>query len=211
MAAAKRRFVKRQPKTGIVTDPANPQSWLFLHSAEPSVGLVFGVLRKTYADRADNTALAFGTAKLCPVTGGNDAAGHPVPTAARHDVVLPRDAADELAEPFALLEAMDETAVNQDLLVYITVAFPEVTRLHQAWEALRGFAVLLARERKLASLVVLHAPGLVSSPNPVHGHLCIGPRTVAPLGMRHGTYDRELIRDGGQAVLARLWRDHREG
>lgn len=210
MAAAKRTAAKAKPKTGIVTNPEDPQSWLYLNPAGAGDGLVFGVLRKTYGDRTNNTALEFGTAKLCPVVGAAETGGRPAITAARHDVVLPHHATDQLADPFALLQTMDDTAVDKALLVYLTVTFPDVTKVHQAWELLRGFAVRLAVDRQLASLAVLHTPGLVSSPNPVHGHLCIAPRTVGALGIHHGTYDRELICDSGQAVLARLWREYRE-
>lgn len=214
MAKAKTRPQTRKPSgatgTGIVTDPNDAQSWLFLNPTGPNdSGTTFGVLRRTYGDRV-NTAASFGAKKACPVEQTFDAGVSWPVTAARIDVVLPPGADDALSSPRVLLDAMDAHALPTEpaLLVYVTVPFPDVTRLHQAWECARGFAAKLARQRNLAILTVLHAPGTVSSPNPVHAHLCISARSVPALGMSQGLYDRDLICDRGQSLIERLWQEH---
>ncbi len=192
---------------GIITDPADAQSWLYLNPLGPShSGTVFGVLRKTYADREKNTAVAFGSKKMAPVAPPQGAAAPSSPiTAERVDVVLPPGAPDELSDPLCLLQAMDACAIDKALLVYVTLSFRATTRLHHAWEEARAFAATICRERNLAVLVILHAPGRVGSPNPPHAHLLIGPRTVGTLGMAMGTYDRELTTDQGQSLIEALW------
>lgn len=215
MAAPKKPRAKRpaRPVTAkpkpIAPNDADPQSWLYLNPNGPSnMGVVFGVLRKTYAGRT-NSAVEFGRRKLQPVAPLGDAMTSPWPiTAERIDVVLPPDAPDTLADPQTLLEAMDACAIDKPLLAYVTVPFPQTTRLHHAWETARAFAVKLAG-RQLACLVVLHAPGRVGSANPVHAHLLLACRIIGDLGsMEHGIYDRDLTHDSGQAVIEDLWAEH---
>lgn len=214
MAAPRKPRAKRasrpapaKPKP-IAPNDADPQSWLYLNpNGASESGIVFGVLRKSYGGRT-NSAVEFGRRKLQPVAPPGDAEVSPWPvTAERVDIVLPPDAPDTLADPQVLLEAMDQAAIDKPLLAYVTLPFPNTTRLHQAWECARGFARRLA-ERQLACLLILHAPGRVGSPNPVHAHLLIAPRTIGPLGMEHGTYDHDLVHDSGQAIIEKLWAEH---
>ena len=125
--------------------------------------------------------------------------------------MLPEHADDAPAEPEAFLTAMDATAIDKTLLVYVTLVFPNATKVHQAFEATRTFAAKLARERQFASLMVLHAPGRIGSPNAPHGHLLIGPRAIPPLGLKYGVYDAELCNDRGQKLMADLWREFEAG
>ncbi|RYY29341.1 MAG: hypothetical protein EOP62_00430 [Sphingomonadales bacterium] len=209
----RRRSKAASPSTklaGIVTNEADPQSWLFLNPmrdiAMPA-GMVFGNLRKSYGLRI-NSAVEFGRRKLQPIAPLGDAQAAPWPvTAERHDVVLPEYADDKLAEPRALLAAMDATAIDKTLLVYVTLSFPQATRVHQAFETSRAFAAKLARERHLASLLVLHAPGRVGSANSPHCHLLIAPRAIGPLGIEHGVYDTDLCCDRGQKLMVELWKE----
>lgn len=203
---ARRASTKMAPSP--VPNDADPQSWLFLNPAGPSGhGTVFGVLRKVYGGR-QNSAVEFGRRKMQPIAPQGDAVSSPWPmTAERAEVVLPADAPDALADPEAFLEAVDTAAIDKTLLVYVTLPYPGVPRLHQAWESARAFAVRLAG-RGLASLVVMHAPGRVASSNPVHCHLLIAPRVAGGLGMEHGVYDRDLTCDAGQSVIEALWSEH---
>lgn len=215
MAAPKKPRARRaarpapaKPKPIAPTD-ADPQSWLYLNPNGPSdMGLVFGVLRKTYAGRT-NSAIEFGRRKLQPVAPVGNATASPWPvTAERFDVVLPPDAPDTLADPQVLLKAMDACAIDKPLLAYVTLPFPDAKRLHHAWETARGFAIKLTG-RQLACLIVLHAPGRAGSANPVHAHLLIACRTIGALGsMEHGVYDHDLTHDAGQALIEELWAEH---
>ena len=198
--AKQKKSVAVKPQTSTKSDPGRPENWLYLLNRD---ALTFGVLRKRYNDR-DNSACEFGTSKLRPVSPA--AAGQAI-TAARADVVLPHHAEDALANPFAFLAGCDELTLDPAILVYLSIAFPEAVRLHHAWEQARRFARMLADDRNLASLVVLHAPGLVSSPNPPHVHLLNCPRTgSSPLGLKFGGLDRELICDKGADILDKCWR-----
>jgi len=198
----------RAKAKAISPNDADPQSWLYLNPNGPSdSGVVFGVLRKSYGGRT-NSAAEFGRRKLQPVAPPGDAMASPWPvTAERVDIVLPPDAPDTFADAQVLLEAMDQAAIDKPLLAYVTLPFPNAARLHRSWECARGFAAKLA-ERQLACLLILHAPGRVGSPNPVHAHLLIAPRAIGPLGMEHGTYDHDLVHDSGQAVIEALWAQH---
>ena len=198
--AKQKKGITANPQTLNKSDPGRPENWLYLLNRD---ALTFGVLRKRYHDR-DNSACEFGTSKLRPVSPA--AAGQAI-TAARADVVLPRHAEDALADPFEFLAGCDDLTLDPAILVYLSIAFPEAVRLHHAWEQARLFARKLADERDVASLVILHAPGLVSSPNPPHAHFLICPRTgSSPLGLKFGGLDRELICDKGADVLNKCWR-----
>lgn len=198
--AKQKKSVAVKPQTSTKSDPGRPENWLYLLNRD---ALTFGVLRKRYNDR-ENSAYEFGASKLQPVSPA--AAGQAI-TAARADVVLPHHAEDALANPFAFLAGCDELTLDPAILVYLSIAFPEAVRLHHAWEQARRFARVLADERDVASLVILHAPGLVSSPNPPHAHLLICPRTgSSSLGLKYGGLDRELICDKGADVLNKCWK-----
>lgn len=193
-------------------DSTNPQNWLFLNPEGPTAsGLVFGVLRKTYAGRT-NSAVEFAYRK-CHV-GRRGASVDPMiwaPTCEQHEVLLPGRGDDALADPRLLLEQMDACAIEREkaLLVYLTLPLSDVDRLHLGWERARSFVrEHLARARDLATLLVLHTPGRVGSANPFHAHALVVPRRLTGLGLSQGVYDEELIHDGGQGIMDALWCDH---
>ena len=214
MAASK----PRQPKASapspkpIVANEADPQSWLYLNPAGPSPsGLVFAVLRKSYAGRT-NRSLEFGWRK-CHV--GHNIAEADVrawsPNVERVEVILPPDAEDSLSDPATLLARMDACAIDREkaLLIYLTLPLGDVDRVHAGWERARSFACRLARDRGLASVVSLHAPGRIAAPFPLHAHcMLMARRADATGGLAYGLYDEELIRDSGQAVIEALWAEH---
>ncbi|MGZ0071772.1 hypothetical protein ACT9ST_08715 [Sphingobium limneticum] len=171
--------------------------------------IVFGVLRRTYADRLNNAA-EFGRRKMQPIAPAGDPLSSPWRTTAeRIDVVLPPGTDDSLVDAETILTRMDEHAVAHEkaLLVYLTLPFENDDRLHMGWERCRDFARLIARERGLASVLVLHAPGSIGAPHPPHCHLLIVPRTTR-FGLRYGVYDDELTCDSGQTVIDEMWRRH---
>ena len=199
MAKPSKQKPKAKPKTLAATDPNHPESWLYLLSENT---LTFGVLRSTFKDRT-NSAVEFGRRKLQPV--------QPPPTepdgitAERVDVILPDGAEDQFVKPLPFLEGCDEMQVNPGILVYLTIPTPDVDRMHHAWEKGRAFARILADERGLATLLIQHSPGRVSSLNHPHLHLLICPRKTAKAGLRYGGLDNELLYNDGACVLAERW------
>lgn len=198
------------PVKAIVTDPDDPLTWLYTNPKGSSdSGLVFGVLRRNYGDRL-NSAAEFARRKMQPIAPAGDPMVSPWRTTAeRIDVVLPPGTDDDLADAETILTRMDEHAVahQKALLVYLTLPFQDSDRLHMGWERCRDFARLIGRERGLASVLILHAPGAIGAPHPPHCHLLIVPRTTG-LGLRYGVYDDELTCDQGQAVIEAMWRRH---
>ena len=195
---------KPKAKPMAATDPNHPESWLYLLSENT---LTFGVLRSTFKDRT-NSAVEFGRRKLQPV--------QPPPTepdgitAERVDVILPDGAEDQFARSLPFLEGCDEMQVNPGILVYLTIPTPDVDRMHHAWEKGRAFARILADERGLATLLIQHAPGRISSPNQPHLHLLICPRRTAKAGLRYGGLDNELLYNDGARVLVERWAEFTE-
>lgn len=192
-------------------DEADPQSWLYLNPAGPSpAGLVFGVLRKTYAGRT-NSALEFGWRKS-HLGHGADNVDFSVwsPNVEREEVILPPRADDMLADPATLLAQMDASSAECEkaLLIYLTLPLGDVDRVHVGWERARAFAFRFAVERNLATVLTLHAPGTVNAPFPLHAHALIVPRRLTGLPLRHGLYDEDLIRDGGQSIIEAMWTEH---
>jgi len=195
---------KPKAKPMAATDPNHPESWLYLLSENT---LTFGVLRSTFKDRT-NSAVEFGRRKLQPV--------QPPPTepdgitAERVDVILPDGAEDQFARSLPFLEGCDEMQVNPGILVYLTIPTPDVDRMHHAWEKGRAFARILADERGLATLLIQHSPGRVSSLNHPHLHLLICPRRTAKAGLRYGGLDNELLYNDGARVLVERWAEFTE-
>lgn len=204
MAKPSKQKPKPKAKPLAATDPNHPESWLYLLSENT---LTFGVLRSTFKDRT-NSAVEFGRRKLQPV--------QPPPTepdgitAERVDVILPDGAEDQFAKPLPFLEGCDEMQVNPSILVYLTIPTPDVDRMHHAWEKGRAFARILADERGLATLLIQHSPGRVSSLNHPHLHLLICPRKTAKAGLRYGGLDNELLYNDGARVLVERWTEFTE-
>ena len=209
MAARPRRRTPAKAATAAAS--SNPQDWLFLNPGGVSEsGIVFGCLRKTYKGRT-NSAVEFGWHKAHPLAPphGVDTSRW-APTAERVEVVLPTGADDGLLDPVVLLARMDACAVAREkaLLVYLTLPLGHAGQVHEARECARSFVRnRFARERGLATMLALHSPGRVGSPNPLHAHALIVPRRLS-LGIEHGAYDEELIRDAGQAIVEADWTEH---
>lgn len=211
MATAKRKPATKKADTRKEPNEKDPLSWLYTNPEASSDGFVFGVLRKTFMTRK-NSAHEFGWRKahLGPDFANSDRSEwHP--NAERVEVVLPPKADDMLSNPSSLLQQVDEFAAPTEasLLTYLTLPLSDAERIHVGWECARSFAVTLANERSLASVVILHSPGSIGSPFALHAHMLLVPRRLTGLGLRHGSFDQELIHDCGQAILAQMWNDHR--
>lgn len=210
MAATKSKPRTKKANLPTKTDEKDPLSWLYLNPEKSSNGFVFGVLRKTFRGRT-NTAHEFGFRK-CHLGSAFVNADRSIwaPNAEKVEVILPARADDMLSDPDLLLRQVDACAPSNEagLLTYLTLPLASVERLHVGWERARSFAVRLACERDLASIVILHSPGSIGSAFPLHSHLCVIPRIHMGHGIRHAPLDSELLRDEGQGILSDMWDDH---
>ena len=196
--AARKASLPAVTQPGVTGRSDNPLDWLFLLTSFPN--FVFGVLRRIYRHHS-NSINDFMVSKFCPVIfvdadGNRDE--HAI-TAHRIGSVLPDEAPDAWDDPIVLAQAIEAAALphEQALLIYVTLKFPEVRRLHTAWEEARAFALeCLAKRRGLAVVLAHHAPHLMGSKNHQHVHLIVGARIVSPLGWAE--VDRELTHDDGE-------------
>lgn len=213
MATAKRK--PRTAKSEARKEPSeeNPLSWLYLNPQPATEGTAFGVLRKTFGGRS-NSAHEFGYRKshMGPDFTGSDRSSW-TPNAERVEVILPSKADDLLSDPDVLLRQVDSYAAPNEaaLLTYWTLPLTDCERMHVAWERARSFASRIASDRELASVIVLHSPGVIGTDFPLHAHLLILPRRLGGLGVRHAPYDQPLVHDEGQAILSEMWESHRRG
>ena len=210
MAATKSKPRAKKASSTTKTDEKDPLSWLYLNPEKSSNGVGFGVLRKTFRGRT-NTAHEFGYRKTHLGSAFVNAdRSNWAPNAEKVEVILPSRADDMLSDPDLLLRQVDACSPPNEagLLTYLTLPLSGAERLHVGWERARSFAVTLAAERDLASIAVLHSPGSIGAAFPLHAHLLIVPRILNGLGLRHGPFDSELLRDEGQGILSDLWDNH---
>ncbi len=185
----------------------NPMDWLYDNPLGTFPNFVFGILRQSYRG-FPNSAVEFGGRKLRPIEGRNAEGALDVTalTAYRVGTVLPRDAPDAFDDAGALLQALDRAACPQEqaLLVYLTLSFPEATRLHHCWEEARAFCyAAFARQRQLPVVLCQHRPGEVGSSNPVHLHLLVSPRRIDGTGFRG--YATDLLCEEAQQLIFDEW------
>lgn len=210
MAATKSKLRTKKARPTPKTDEKDPLSWLYVNPEKSLNGVVFGVLRKTFRGRT-NSAHEFGFRK-CHLGSAFVNADRSIwaPNAEKVEVILPARADDMLCDPDLLLRNVDACAPPNEagLLTYLTLPLSDADRLHAGWEKARSFAVTLASERDIASIVILHSPGSIGAAFPLHAHLLIIPRALNGFGLRHAPFDSELLQDAGQGILSNLWDKH---
>jgi hypothetical protein len=186
---------------------SNPMDWLFDSPLGASPDFNFGILKQSYQGHK-NSACLFGLRKLNPVPVERSSDGSPPAgfSSYKSGVVLPPDADDSLDGEADLLIAIEESACchNPSLLLYLTLSFPDATRMHHCWRESYAFAdEAFARKRRLPVVVVQHRPGAVGSGNPAHVHLLVGPRQLDGTGFRG--YAHDTLCDDGQQILYEEW------
>lgn len=127
-------------------------------------------------------------------------------TAARTDALIPLDAQADYANVRHLLERYDATlpALETHAFVQVTLHFPDALNMHGPWEEARAFAMdYFVLERRLAVIMVLHAPNLAASGSNLHAHLLIPLRRIGVLGW--GEVERHLPNDRGRAETYSAW------
>ena len=211
MAATKSKPRAKKASSLPKTDEKDPLSWLYTNPQGSSDGFTFGVLRKTFRGRT-NTAHEFGFRK-CHLGSAFVSADRSIwaPNAEKVEVILPAKADDMLSDPDFLLRQADASACPSEagLLTYLTLPLADAERLHIGWERARSFAVRLACERDVASIVILHSPGSVGSAFPLHSHVLVIPRVMKKaFALKHCAFDSEILCDDGQGILFDLWDKH---
>lgn len=166
----------------------------------------FGVLRRTFNERTNDT-VTFTRQKLHPIASAAAGARAWLPTAYRHDVLLPHDASDCLGSARILTETFEEQSRpdQRDLALVIKITLADDRPLHQGWESVRSYAhQALVRDRQLAVVLAMHVPRLsgMRSANPAHIHVIALSREL-----RDGVFGEfsTLTHDAGQVPLASEW------
>ena len=146
--------------------------------------------------------------KFHPVADPDDPAAV---TAARTDLLLPVDAQADYADVRHLLERFDAKLPTSEkhAFVQITLRFPGATNIHGPFEEARAFAdEFLVAERRLATIIVAHAPFLAGSANALHLHLLCPLRRLGALGW--GEMEPWLQNDRGRVETFEAWTAHPE-
>lgn len=186
---------------------ANPMDWLFDNPLGQNEHFTFGVLQQSYRGYK-NSACLFGYHKLNPVRvpGTSDRSTTTNFSCHKSGVILPKDADDALDSELDLLIAIEESACFHEpaLLLYLTLSFPDATRMHHCWRESYAFASeAFAQKRQLPVVAVQHRPGAVGSSNPPHVHLLVGPRQLDGTGFRG--YAHDILCNEGQQILFEEW------
>ena len=167
--------------------------------------LVFGVVRRQIGSGPIQTVPGSVLRRLSPGRKA-DVTAPWEPTCFRWDVLLPPMAHDDCLDPKRLCEKYEEQAFEgqKDLLVMMTIRFPDADRIHAIWEDVRAFArERLCRERNLAVIAAFHLPVQIGSTNPPHIHLMALARELKAYGF--ADFVRPFAADAGKAMFAAEW------
>src|SRR3546814_10451837 len=101
--------------------------------------IAFGVVRRRIESGAIQTAPVSVLRRLSP-RRKSDVAAPWEPTCYRWDVLLPPMAHDDFLDPKRLCEQYEAQACEglKDLLVMMTIRFPDADRIHSIWEDVRA-------------------------------------------------------------------------
>ncbi len=126
-------------------------------------------------------------------------------------LVLPRHAPGEYWSIPYLFQRFDEMlpSFERHAFVHLKLVLPGAEPAHAAFEKVRSFAWQhFAVERRLAALVVLHAPGIAGVGNPRHAHVVVPSRELVADGFAATNY--RLCSDTGQQEAWQAWQAHIE-
>lgn len=122
-----------------------------------------------------------------------------------HEVILPPDAPDCLAELLPIIASYEAAMIpgQHDLLTITSVRFDPSVPLHRQRELGRRFAVQsFAEKRQLACIIAQHVPSRLGFKNKPHIHIIAFARLLH--GSNWGAFT-ELRYPGGKAALVREW------
>lgn len=125
------------------------------------------------------------------------------------DLVLPRRAPGDYWDIAHLLARFDATmpAFERHALVQVKIGLPDHEALHVGADKVRAFARRhFAIERRLAAILVTHAPGIAGSSNQPHVHVIVPARELGPNGF--GVTVHRLCSDSGQQEAWEAWKPY---
>ena len=125
------------------------------------------------------------------------------------DLVLPRRAPGDYWDIAHLLGRFDATlpAFERHAFVQVKIGLPEDEPLHVGAEKVRAFARRhFAIERRLAAIIVTHAPAIAGSSNQPHIHVIVPARELGPNGF--GITLHRLCSDSGQQEAWEAWKPY---
>ena len=155
----------------------------FVPVAGGPANLVFGVVRRAIKNGPEHNVPDTVLRRLRPGQTNNSVDW--APGCYRSDVLLPPAAPDALYTPKALCERYEADAFDalKDLVVMLTLRFPDADRLHTIWEEVRAFAYEhFCLQRSLAVIAAMHLPSARGSTNTPHVHLMIPARKLQSWG-----------------------------
>lgn len=170
---------------------------LLLYAASSRDHPEFRYLRRYW--RVDGPQCAIGPSVLAKLRP----AGH---EALRHDLLLPEHAPGDYMDLTHLLARYDASSPTWGRNGYtqFTIDLPPNKALHRGWEKVRSWAwSYFVRDRRLAVLMVLHAPYLAGSHNPSHIHLIVPVRQLEANGF--GASVRDISTDEGAEEAYQAW------
>jgi len=176
---------------------ADQPTELLLYAASSRDHPEFRYLRRYW--RVDGPQCAIGPSVLTKLSP----AGH---EALRHDLLLPEHAPGDYMDLTHLLARYDASSPTWGRNGYtqFTIDLPPNKALHRGWEKVRSWAwSYFVRDRRLAVLMVLHAPYLAGSHNPSHIHLLVPVRQLEANGF--GASVRDISTDEGAEEAYQAW------
>lgn len=180
--------------------------------------LSFGVIQTSDGGKETYTAEGAIFRRLYPVLKPDDPAlPWSQPSCFHCDVLLPAGASDELWNAQRLARAYDEQGFSlKDLVVIVTLRFPEVEtlpqtmKLHEAWEVARAFTLQrIVRVYGVAAVCTMHVPARAARPGAPHVHVLVPARELLPSGF--GKFARPLATDEGREIMDKEWAAWRKG
>lgn len=140
-----------------------------------------------------------------PYQSGSAASG-----AVWHDILLPRQAPQDITTAATLLERFDKSPpLKTDVLAEFKITQPQGLPWHEHYEIVRGWCrTYFAYERQLAAIMVLHRPSLCGSDNPNHVHVFVPARPLTLEGFIGNP--GILCSDAGHECAWESWEAFRE-
>jgi hypothetical protein len=126
--------------------------------------------------------------------------------AVKHDVLPPDLAPGEYLNLEHLVTRYDEMLpkFEYNAFAHVKIALSSDEPHQIGWERVRAFSrQYFTLDRKLATILVLHAPGIACSSNTPHVHVIVPARQLGPNGF--GETDRLLCTDPGQQAIWTAW------
>ena len=122
-----------------------------------------------------------------------------------HDMLLPRQAPQDIATVATLLERFDKSLpLKRDVFAEFKIIQPPGLPWHEHYEIVRGWCrAYFAYELQLAAILVLHRPGLCGSDNPNHIHVFVPARPLALEGFTGNPGN--LCSDSGHECAWKSW------